>query len=441
VRSRRKHDDSDERRADRLRGGEPTDDALPGGTALTALVAFAREIGDQATSGSTSPRESVAEALAALGESVCASPAETAAAALTVALQTPRLLMADPRTSCDAVMRLLYLFAPIRQASVWSETSTDPLHVVTYVGPPPSRRVEAVAYDTMRPGGQPDSARATIYGVPIRGIGSVLGAIVFRAAARDVGIARAAAEEAAETLAPVLARERMLVRAADQERVLLETGERRLRRLALDLHDGPLQDLAGLRFEIALLRAQAQERAGEDEVARLLAARLDDVEARTVGADDLLRDICKSIVGPAIPDKPLELTLREEAGAFAVLTDADVDLDLNGSLDDLTPSARLALVRIVQEALTNVREHSAAGHVRITVHGAAEAVRAEIVDDGSGFDAESTLAAAVRDGRLGLAGIVERARLLGGTATISSRDGGPTRIEVVLPRWRPLARS
>lgn len=428
--------DSDARRTEPARP-----EAGPGGGALSALLAFARELGDEAAAGFLRPREDVAATLAAIGEGVSSPPGEAAGAALTVALQTPKLVMADPRTSCDAVLRLLYLLSPIRQASVWAETSVDPLHVVAYVGPPPSRRAEAVAHEAMRPDREPASDRASIYAVPIRGIGSVLGAIVFRAAARDHDAARRAAEEAAAALAPVLARERLLVRAADHERVLLDTGERRLRRLALDLHDGPLQHLAGLRYEIALLRAQAQARVGEHEVAHLLAARLDDVEARTVGADDLLRDICKSIVGPAIPDKPLDLTLREEAAAFAARTDADVDLDLHGGLDDLTPSARLTLVRIVQEALSNVHEHSGAEHVRITVDGGADAVRAQIVDDGCGFDSESTLAAAVRDGRLGLAGIVERARLLGGTATISSTSGGPTRIEVVLPRWRPLARS
>jgi signal transduction histidine kinase len=60
-----------------------------------------------------------------------------------------------------------------------------------------------------------------------------------------------------------------------------------------------------------------------------------------------------------------------------------------------------------------------------------------IEDNGRGFDLERTLARARRRGRIGLSGIEERARLLGGTCTIKSRPGGPTSVAIDLPRWRP----
>jgi len=58
-------------------------------------------------------------------------------------------------------------------------------------------------------------------------------------------------------------------------------------------------------------------------------------------------------------------------------------------------------------------------------------------DDGRGFEVERTLVDAARTGHLGLVGMSERVRLLGGRLDVESRPGGPTRIAAVIPRWRP----
>jgi signal transduction histidine kinase len=61
-----------------------------------------------------------------------------------------------------------------------------------------------------------------------------------------------------------------------------------------------------------------------------------------------------------------------------------------------------------------------------------------VVDNGDGFDLESTLIRAARQGRLGLVAMHERVRLLGGQCRIDSRPGGPTVVSVALERWGPL---
>jgi len=58
-----------------------------------------------------------------------------------------------------------------------------------------------------------------------------------------------------------------------------------------------------------------------------------------------------------------------------------------------------------------------------------------VIDDGCGFDLESTLARAAQAGRLGLVGMQERVRMLGGLTRIESREGGPTVISATLPAW------
>ena len=124
--------------------------------------------------------------------------------------------------------------------------------------------------------------------------------------------------------------------------------------------------------------------------------------------------------------------------AFAARTNIEPGLTLDGDLRLLSVSQQIALLNIVQEALTNIREHSNATKVEIAVSVNANGVEAQVIDNGRGFDLERTLIRAAREGRLGLVAIHERVRLLGGRCRIDSRPGGPTIISVALERWGPL---
>ena len=115
-------------------------------------------------------------------------------------------------------------------------------------------------------------------------------------------------------------------------------------------------------------------------------------------------------------------------------------LRLQGDAERISPSQRIALLSVVGEALNNVREHGAGvTDVRVEIAFAEDGVSAQVVDDGCGFDVEAALLSAARGGRMGLAGIHERVRLLGGRCVVDSRPGGPTSVSLTLPRWEPLA--
>ena len=101
-----------------------------------------------------------------------------------------------------------------------------------------------------------------------------------------------------------------------------------------------------------------------------------------------------------------------------------------------TQSQRIAILRVVQEALSNVRDHSGASRVRVAVSIGHGHLRAEVSDDGSGFDVARALGVAERTGRLGLVGMAERMRLLGGRLDVRSSPGGPTTITASIPRWQ-----
>lgn len=94
------------------------------------------------------------------------------------------------------------------------------------------------------------------------------------------------------------------------------------------------------------------------------------------------------------------------------------------------------LYRITQESLNNVAKHAKAGHVRVTVDQHDGTVRLRVRDDGVGFDASNT-GQLLREGHYGLAGMRERASLVGGTLEVGSIPGHGTTVEVRLPMELP----
>ena len=243
--------------------------------------------------------------------------------------------------------------------------------------------------------------------------------------------------EVAPAIGAVLERGSLLDRRADAERSVAEASERRLTRLAFDLHDGPLQNVAGIGGDLAMLRRRLHAQLEDAGLRTDLLSSIDDLEARLRAIDTELRDIAHSLESPAVPRRPFAEVLEAEVEAFRRHSDIRPHLELEGDFDDLTASQRIATWRIVQEALTNVREHSGASEVRVRAAGRDDRLEVEIVDDGSGFEVSKTLLDSARRGRLGLVGVSERVRLLGGGCEIRSAPGGPTTISVVLPRWRP----
>jgi signal transduction histidine kinase len=171
----------------------------------------------------------------------------------------------------------------------------------------------------------------------------------------------------------------------------------------------------------------------------ILLGRFDDLGGRLEDIDQTLRELSHSLESSRIGTNPLADTLRQELAGFDRRAGIDADLTVSGSFDTLSPSQRIAIFRIAQEALANVREHSAASKVSVSLEQMVDGVRLAICDDGAGFDVAQTVVAAARRGRLGLVGMSERVRLLGGTFSLVSAHGAGTQVCVTLPRWEPIA--
>jgi signal transduction histidine kinase len=224
--------------------------------------------------------------------------------------------------------------------------------------------------------------------------------------------------------------------AAEALLALLEAADRRLARLGFDLHDGPLQELLLLGEDMRMFREQLASMLGAREEARLLRGRLEDLEARSVALERGLRQISAATGASTPTDRPFAEAVRELAEAFTARTGIAPDVRLEGTPAGMSASQRIALLSVVGEALNNIREHGrTVSKVEIAIQLGTDGVGARVRDDGCGFDVEAALLDAAQRGRIGLAGIYERVRLLDGECVVESKPGGPTTVSLKLPRW------
>jgi signal transduction histidine kinase len=114
----------------------------------------------------------------------------------------------------------------------------------------------------------------------------------------------------------------------------------------------------------------------------------------------------------------------------------DTEMKVSGSPYRLSSEEELVLFRIAQECLNNVRRHADAHQVKVMVSFHPNSVRMAVVDDGRGFDAPDRPGDLAMSGKLGLIGMHERARILGGTLRIESRPGEGTQVILEAPVHR-----
>jgi signal transduction histidine kinase len=237
--------------------------------------------------------------------------------------------------------------------------------------------------------------------------------------------------ELAAALSPILEREMLFDQTEARERVLVAGVERRLLRLSLDVHDGPLQDIVLLAEDIRLARDQVASLI-DDTMRRLVRGRFDDLDSRLSALDQSLRAIVRSARSTSVLEQPLESVLRNEVDALTRAYAIETAFSVDGDISDLTASQKIALFRVVQESLSNVRKHSGATKAQVRLRSAPRFVTLVITDNGHGFEGGT-----MRTDRLGLVGVAERVRLLGGDVEIDGRPGAGARVRATLPRWLP----
>jgi signal transduction histidine kinase len=195
-------------------------------------------------------------------------------------------------------------------------------------------------------------------------------------------------------------------------------------RLARDIHDTLSQGFASV---VLLLEAAQESLASGRPVDRHIAQALR--SARDNLAES--RRVVWALRPRPLAEQSLPEALEELAGRLAEETGLRAQATVTGAQRPLGAELEAALLRVAQEALANVRKHAAAEQVTVTLSYLDDVVVLDVADDGVGFDAAGTQAAAA--GRLGLRAMRERAEQLGGHLTIESAPGEGTTIAVELP--------
>jgi signal transduction histidine kinase len=336
----------------------------------------------------------------------------------------------------EAQLALLRTLTGARAVSVWSEDSDGEPRAVARAGELDTGAVAAVAAARAMLAGEPLSAEAPrdTLGTRIDPARPAAGALIAHGIDPAAPELRPLLSAAAPNVAELLERDMLLDRQQWRE-LVAGAVERRLARVRFDLHDGPQQDVILLAHDVRLFRDQLRPLLDGDPNQQRALGRLDDLEAQLIALDGDLRRLSTSVQSPFLaPDSLLE-SLQRVTDAFAKRTGIRPEADYRGDLTQLSESQQIALLALIQEALSNVRKHSEATSVQISIVSDSDGIRVTVSDDGRGFDPETTVAPAARAGRLGLVGMHERVRMLGGQTRIESRPGGPTVICAVLPWW------
>ncbi len=206
----------------------------------------------------------------------------------------------------------------------------------------------------------------------------------------------------------------------------VEASSQERARIAADLHDGVVQDLAGVAFGLAPVAAEAERRGDAEETGVVR-----DAMSRLRQAVRDLRTLLVELHPPNLESAGLPVALSDllsPLAAAGVATDLDVDdAAARGSEHD-------ALVyRVAREAVRNAREHAGAASVRIALTcPSPERLRLEVVDDGRGFTAEDRERRG-DEGHLGLALLEGLAAQAQGTLAVRSAPGGGTSVELEVP--------
>jgi two-component system, NarL family, sensor histidine kinase UhpB len=218
-----------------------------------------------------------------------------------------------------------------------------------------------------------------------------------------------------------------LLERVEQERrrsgqLVMRAQEEERRRLARDLHDEVNQALTAILLRLEAL-AQDSPPAHAQEVTEL---------KRLVNqAMDELLNLARQLRPSALDDHGLVPAIDAQLKRFAARTGVEVRMNSEGDTEELEEDVQTALYRVAQEALTNAERHAGATCVEVDLEVEDDRTELRVRDDGGGFDPGR----AARSGSgersssgLGLRGMAERARLVGGELDVRSAPGGGTSV-------------
>jgi signal transduction histidine kinase len=192
-------------------------------------------------------------------------------------------------------------------------------------------------------------------------------------------------------------------------------------RLARELHDGVLQDLCAVARDLKALAAQSE---GRTRFAALITQSNESVQT--------LRAICHDLRPPLLSNHPA-LALKALVERLDAHSAAPVHIEIAAEELCVPEETALAIYRIAQEALYNAIQHADASEIAVRLTQYPDRLRMTVTDDGRGIPDSTDLHRFVAGGHLGLAGMRERAAMIGGHLEIQSAPDYGTVVILEIP--------
>jgi two-component system, NarL family, sensor histidine kinase DegS len=203
--------------------------------------------------------------------------------------------------------------------------------------------------------------------------------------------------------------------------------EEERKRIALELHDETSQALASLGMDIGTL-------ANNKKISpREISKRLKILQTKTETILEGVRSLSKALRPPMLEEFGLLAALKALVRELTDQQRIKVQFDVEGIPQRLSTDTEITTYRVAQEALTNVKKHATAKECSLLLHYSPGKVVIEIRDNGVGFELRRKADDSICLYKLGLIGMQERAKLIGGKLTIKSRPGSGTTVRLELP--------
>ncbi|WP_198013847.1 PAS domain-containing sensor histidine kinase [Desulforegula conservatrix] len=218
----------------------------------------------------------------------------------------------------------------------------------------------------------------------------------------------------------------MTIQTLTQEIIKAQELERN--RIALDLHDNVAQTLASLKIACDTILDQ------EPGISDQTIMRFKNFSVLLKGGIDSVRELAYNLRPPGIDQLGIIKTLSQLCSEFTAAYKIKADFQSWGIEGlKLSSDTQINLYRLLQEALSNVKKHSGAKNINVKLVSSHPNIILRVEDDGKGFNVDTRSQEAINEKRMGLQGMHERARMLGGRMKIISRRGEGTKVIIEVP--------
>jgi signal transduction histidine kinase len=197
--------------------------------------------------------------------------------------------------------------------------------------------------------------------------------------------------------------------------------------ISRELHDDTIQALVVLSRQLDTIASSGKGLSEEGQ------SRLEELIQQTSNIMQGVRRLSQDLRPAALDRLGVLSALEWLASDVMEYSGVETKINVIGTEHRLAEEVELVLFRVAQEALRNVWRHAEATQAEITAEFDEGTTRITVSDNGKGFSPPETIVGLAKYGKLGLAGMQERASLIGGTLTVKSQPGKGTSVTIELP--------